>query len=109
MNLDDLISITKGKLINKYKNIKVDSFKTDTRLLNKTDCFIALKGRKYDGSKFINDDLKCKVVITEEDVKLKSIPVIKVDNTYDTLYYLTKYKLTKYKIPVIAITGSLWL
>lgn len=106
MNLEKLVSITKGKNINKYKKVLVDSFKTDTRLLNKKDCFIALKGKRYDGSKFINDNLKCKVVITEEDIKLKNFPVVKVDNTYDTLYYLTKYKLTKYKIPVIAITGS---
>ena len=106
MNLDEIISVTRGKLINKYKKVLVDIFKTDTRLLNKNDVFIALKGKKYDGSKFINDDLKCKVVITEDEIKLKSIPVIKVDNTYDTLYYLTKYKLSKFKIPVIGITGS---
>ena len=106
MNLDEIISVTRGKLINKYRKVLVDSFKTDTRLLNKNDVFIALKGKKYDGSKFINDDLKCKVVITEDEIKLKSIPVIKVDNTYDTLYYLTKYKLSKFKIPVIGITGS---
>ena len=106
MNLDFLALIVKGNIINKYKNIKVDDFKTDTRLLNKNDCFIALRGKKYDGNSFINDKLKCKVVITDSNIKLKNIPVIKVDNTYDTLYYLTKYKISKYKIPVIAITGS---
>ena len=106
MNLDEIISVTKGKLINKYKNVVVNSFKTDTRCINKEDAFIALKGNKYDGNIFINDNLKCKLVITNEDIKLKNIPVIKVDNTYDTLYYLTKYKLSKYNIPVIGITGS---
>ena len=106
MNLDEIISVTKGKLINNYKNVVVDSFKTDTRIINKEGAFIALKGNKYDGNSFINDNLKCKLVITNEDIKLKNIPVIKVNDTYDTLYYLTKYKLSKYNIPVIGITGS---
>ena len=106
MNLDEIVSVTKGKLVNKYKNIIINSFKTDTRKINKEDAFIALKGNNYDGSIFINDNLDCKLVITDKDIKLENIPVIKVDNTYDTLYYLTKYKLSKYKIPVIAITGS---
>ena len=106
MNLDEIISVTKGKLVNDYKKVVVNSFKTDTRCLTKDDAFIALKGNNYDGNSFINDNLDCKLVITDENIKLKNIPVIKVDNTYDTLYYLTKYKLNKYKIPVIAITGS---
>ena len=106
MNLDEIISVTKGKLVNKYKNMIINSFKTDTRIINKEDAFIALKGNNYDGNSFINDNLDCKLVITDKDIKLENIPVIKVDNTYDTLYYLTQYKLSKYKIPVIAITGS---
>ncbi len=106
MNLDEIISVTKGKIVNDYKKVVVNSFKTDTRCLTKDDAFIALKGNNYDGNSFINDNLDCKLVITDENIKLKNIPVIKVDNTYDTLYYLTKYKLNKYKIPVIAITGS---
>ena len=95
MNLDEIISVTKGKIVNDYKKVVVNSFKTDTRCLTKDDAFIALKGNNYDGNSFINDNLDCKLVITDENIKLKNIPVIKVDNTYDTLYYLTKYKLNK--------------
>ena len=105
MDLKELTKIVKGKCIN-YKKMNVTSFKTDTRLLTKKDCFIALKGKNYDGNNFINNNLKCKLVITDKDINLNRIPVIKVDNTYDTLFFLTKYKINKYKIPIIAITGS---
>lgn len=105
MDLRSLIKVVNGECLN-YKKMSVDSFKTDTRVLTKKDCFIALKGKKYDGNTFINDELKCKVVITDKDIKLNSVPVIRVDNTYDTLYYLTKDKLSRYNKPVIAITGS---
>lgn len=105
MDLRELIKIVNGECLN-YKKMRVNRFKTDTRVLTKKDCFIALRGKKYDGNKFINDKLKCRVVITDKDIKLNSIPVIKVDDTYDTLYYLTKDKLSRHNKPVIGITGS---
>lgn len=105
MDLKELTKIVKGDCL-KHKKINIDSFKTDTRIIRKKDCFIALKGKIYDANSFINNNLKCKAVITDKNIKLNSIPVIIVDNTYDTLYYLTKYKLSKYNLPVIAITGS---
>ena len=106
MNLDKLIKIIDGKLLNSYKKIKVKDFKTDSRSLKKGDCFIALKGKKYDANDFINDNLKCSVVITNKDIKLKKIPIIKVEDTYDTLYKLGKYFRLNYHNKVICITGS---
>ena len=105
MDLRELTKIVNGECFN-YKKMSVDSFKTDTRLISEKDCFIALEGKNYDGNEFINDDLGCKLVITDKDIKLNSIPVIRVDDTYDTLYYLTKDKLSRHNKPVIGITGS---
>ena len=34
MDLKELIKITDGKLINKYKRVKIKDIKTDTRKLN---------------------------------------------------------------------------
>lgn len=106
MNLEKIINITGGTLLNKYKNIKINDFKIDTRNLKKHDCYIAIKGKKYDGNDFINDKLKCSCVITTKDIKLKKIPVIKVNDTYDTLFKLGKYYRSNYKNKVICITGS---
>ena len=105
MKLKELISIVNGKLINKYQDIDVTSFSTDTRDLN-GEVYIALKGKRLDGHDFINNDIKASVVISQKNIYLDNIPVIKVNDNYDTLYYLSKYFISKYNVPVIAITGS---
>ncbi len=106
MELKELIKITKGVLINDYRNIKINSFKTDTRKLKKGDVFIALKGNNYDGNDFINDKMCASAVITNKKIKLKNIPVIKVDDTYLSLFYIGNYIRCNHMKNVIAITGS---
>ena len=63
MNLDELLKITDGKLISNYKNVTIKNFSLDTRITKKSDCFIALKGNKYDANDFINDNYKLKMSI----------------------------------------------
>lgn len=106
MGLKELIKITRGKLLNDYKDIKIKGFNTDTRKLKKGDIYIALKGNRLNGHDYINDKLKASAIISEEDIYLKNIPVIKVESTYDVLFYIGNYIREKYDIPVIAVTGS---
>lgn len=106
MNLDELVNIIGGKIIGDYKKVKIKKFEIDSRKLQKGDCFIALKGKKYDGHEFINNNIKASVVISEKNIVLKNIPVIKVNSTYEVLELLIKYYRGKYDIPLIAITGS---
>ena len=106
MNLDELLNVTGGKLISNHKKVKIKKFEIDSRKLQKGDCFIALKGKKYDGHEFINNNIKASVVISEKNIVLKNIPVIKVNSTYEVLELLIKYYRGKYDIPLIAITGS---
>lgn len=106
MRIDELLSITGGKLIGEYKDISLKNFILDSRKLKKEDCFIALKGKKYDASNFINDKIKCDVIITEKYIKLKNKIIIQVNSTYEILEKLIKYYRDKYNINVIAITGS---
>ncbi len=106
MNLDELVNIIGGKIIGDYKKVKIKKFEIDSRKLQKGDCFIALKGKKYDASNFINDNIKCKVIITEKEIKLKNKMIIKVKSTYEVLEKLIKYYRNKFNISVIAVTGS---
>ena len=105
MELKELIEIVHGRLLNNYKDIDIKGFSIDTRTIS-DEVYIALKGKRLDGHQFITNDIKAIAVISEEEIYLDDIPVIKVDNTYDSLYYIGKYFKNKYDVPVIAITGS---
>lgn len=105
MKLKKLIEVVHGTLLNTYQDIDIEGFSIDSRECN-NKVFIALRGKRLDSHKFINSNLKASVVISEKEIYLDDIPVIKVANNYDTLYYLNKYFVSKYNTPVIAITGS---
>ena len=49
MELKELIKITKGKIINAYKDVKITGFKTDTRKLKKGDVVSIDIGADYKG------------------------------------------------------------
>lgn len=106
MELKELIKLVQGTLLNNYQDVLINGFSVDTRTMKSDEVYIALRGKKMDGHKFINNDMKVSVVISEEDIVLDKIPVIKVNNTYDSLFFLGKYIRNKYNIPLIAITGS---
>lgn len=106
MELKELIEIVHGTLLNDYQDVLINGFSVDTRTMKSDEVYIALRGKKMDGHKFINNDIQASVVISEEDIVLDKIPVIKVNNTYDSLFFLGQYIRNKYNIPLIAITGS---
>ena len=104
MTLNDIINIVNGvSNINSEEIIK--SIKTDTRLIEKGDVFIALKGKKYNGEDFINEAIKKGAIacIVENHINDKYIVV---NNTIDSLFLIGRYIRRKYNIPLIAITGS---
>lgn len=104
MTLNELIKVIKGiSNINSEELIK--EIKTDTRIINKGDVFIALKGKNYDGHDFIDEALKkgCIACVVEKSVNEKCIEVA---NTIESLFLLGKYIRRKYCIPLLAITGS---
>ena len=107
MDLNKILDITKGKVLNEFKNNKINKIVTDTRKIKKNDLFIALKGKNYNGHDFINDIKKASGIIIDEDVNINTnIPVIKVESTYKVLELIGNYYRKKYDIPLIAITGS---
>lgn len=107
MDLNNILNIVNGKCLNEFKNNKINNIVTDTRKLKKHDLFIALKGKKYDGHDFVNSIKKASGIIIDEDIEINTnIPVIKVNNTYQTLESIGSFFRNQYNIPLIAITGS---
>ena len=106
MDLNKILSITNGIVLNNFKNYKINNIITDSRKVKKRDLFIALKGNKYNGHDYINN-IKCSGIIIDEDINITTnVPVIKVESTYDVLYKLGSFFRNTYNIPLIGITGS---
>ena len=107
MDLNNILKIVNGKCLNDFKNNKINNIVTDTRKLKKHDLFIAIQGKKYNGHDYINKIKKASGIIVEEDIDIStSIPLIKVDSTYQALEKIGMYFRNLYNIPLIAITGS---
>jgi UDP-N-acetylmuramoyl-tripeptide--D-alanyl-D-alanine ligase len=81
---------------------------TDTRDINPSSLFFALKGDNFNGNKFAIEALIAGAgyAIVDEVVDSKDERVIQVENVLSTLQELATFHREKLNIPVIAITGS---
>ena len=85
---------------------KVDSICTDSRMIEKNDIFIPIKGQNTDGHKFIDDVIKKDVSVIFSELQSSHHKIIKVNSTRETLKDLSIQWLNFFKKPIIAITGS---
>jgi UDP-N-acetylmuramoyl-tripeptide--D-alanyl-D-alanine ligase len=112
LSVGDIMKATGGYLLKETKSKhKISGISTDTRTLKRGNLFIALKGPRYDGHRYLNKALKngAKVLLVEKKSSAKNIsqsPVIVVDNTLKALGDLAHFWRQQFSIPVIAVTGS---
>ena len=108
----DLIEVCNGKLLCGDLNLPLNNFSKDTRLINKDDVYIGIKGESFDGNNFYKDafDKGASVCILdnidEVDDNYKDKTIVKVEDTIKAIGLLAKYKKSLYNIPVVAVTGS---
>lgn len=110
MTLKEILKITHGKIIS-GESVDKETGKIciDSRLIEKNDIFIALKGNRTDGNKYIDDVIdKASIIITNKNEKRNhKTPIIKVKNPLKSLKQIGIYNRKKYiDKPLIAITGS---
>ena len=110
MTLKEILKITHGKIIS-GENIEKEVGKIciDSRIIEKNDIFITLKGNKTDGSKYIDEVIdKASIIITNKKIRKKNkTPIIKVKNTLKALKQIGINNRKKYiDKPLITITGS---
>ena len=110
MNLREIIKATHGIIISgEKKNKEVGKICIDSRMIEKNDIFVAMRGKNTNGNKYIKDVIdKAGVIITDRFVTSKSdTPIIKVFNVKKAITSIGKYNRKKYiDKPLIAITGS---
>lgn len=94
----------------------ITDINTDTRNLQSGAGFVALRGEKFDGHKFILEAIakgaSCVIVEqeytlnTEVEQRLHHVPILQVENTLKAYQIIARWWRDRFDIPVIAITGS---
>ena len=95
-------------------NHKVNSLKTNSKIIKENDVFYAIKGSNYDGNNYIEEAIKngAKTIITEDELKMKNkykeINFIKVLDVRKTLALHAKkfYKDISKNMTLIGVTGT---
>ncbi|BCM90778.1 UDP-N-acetylmuramoyl-tripeptide--D-alanyl-D-alanine ligase [Abditibacteriota bacterium] len=92
-------------------NWQFEGVATDSRLVENGNVFVALKGEKFDGHKFIPQVARIpKIFIVHSDKNsvrgIQELPTAYVPDTLVALGALARYHRQRFDIPLIGITGS---
>lgn len=79
---------------------------TDSRILQKGQFFVALKGERFDANEFIDDVVMKEPTLILSTRDHESELVCTVDDTLEALVDLARYHRDQLSIPIIGITGS---
>lgn len=113
MSFEEIVDAVSGKVVLKGKYDGFNKVSTDTRKIEKGDIFVALKGERFNGNKYIVEASKkgasiCiidEIKYNDEEIE-ESTTIIKVENTGEALLDLAEFYKSKLKVKVVAITGS---
>ena len=95
------------KIIGKNKLVNFNGLSIDTRTIKRDDLFLALKGKKFDGNKFIHNALdKGAGCVLSSSISKKSKKIIKIKNPISFLKNFAKLKRELTSAKIIAVTGS---
>jgi UDP-N-acetylmuramoyl-tripeptide--D-alanyl-D-alanine ligase len=103
-----------GQLLNETTASKIfKGASIDSRTIKESELFIAIKGEKQDGHKYINDAIKKKcagLIVSSEYPNISTIgsniPVVVVENTHHSMMRLAAVYRQKLDTKIIGITGS---
>jgi UDP-N-acetylmuramoyl-tripeptide--D-alanyl-D-alanine ligase len=84
---------------------------TDSRTVSPGELFVALRGERFDGHRFLRDAVGRGARAVMVDVagsaeEIPRVPVLVVDDTARGLAMLARYHRDRFRIPVLAVGGS---
>ena len=109
LNLNAAAAAVKGEIRNCDGDELIHAVSTDTRTITEGAVFVALKGERFDGHKFVSaavDGGAVCCIVNRDGGNFGNLPVILVDDTAKALMDLAACYRSKFRIPVIGITGS---
>jgi UDP-N-acetylmuramoyl-tripeptide--D-alanyl-D-alanine ligase len=90
-------------------NLKVRGYSIDTRTLNPSELFFAIKGPRFDGHEFVRQafEKNAAAVVVERSVEgVGQRPVIRVSSAIEALQNLARDVRRRWGKPIIGVTGS---
>jgi len=86
---------------------------TDTRSLKPGEVFVALRGEKFDGHKFVSEAIAKGAISAIVDLQFdiseiqnQELPLLQVEDTLQAYQKIANWWRSQFTIPVIGITGS---
>ncbi len=107
MSLREAATAIGARLIG--EDVRFDSVSTDSRTLERGALFVALRGERFDGSRFIGAARErgaAAAIVEEPDATQGNIPFLVVENSRFALGRLAAYWRGHFDIPLVAVTGS---
>jgi alanine racemase len=113
LNFTQLQVITNGKIISSHDDLAVEHFLLDSRKITSpsSSVFVAIKGQRHDGHKFLNDlyNKGVRQFIVETSNASYNLPeanILEVSSSVEALQNIAAWHRSQFNIPVIGITGS---
>ncbi len=94
------------------KTLKVCGVSTDTRTLSVGNCFVALRGERFDAHRLVKEALQKGAVVAlvesllDADITDASVPILVVEDTLRAFGALANFHRRRFSIPVVAVAGS---
>jgi UDP-N-acetylmuramoyl-tripeptide--D-alanyl-D-alanine ligase len=109
--LEEILAATGGRLEGQAKATRFDEIVTDSSKVKAGSVFVALKGERFDGHRFIKDAVSrgAACLLVHEALRSsnrKGIAAVKVQDTLRGLGDLAHFRREQYGPKVLAITGS---
>jgi UDP-N-acetylmuramoyl-tripeptide--D-alanyl-D-alanine ligase len=107
---NEILFATAGKLLRAGRKDVFGEVVTDTSKVRTGSIFVALKGERLDGHRFVAEAVRrgarCVIVHRPPARTVKNAAVIQVPNTLKALGDLAHYRREQFEPKVVAITGS---
>ena len=109
LTLKNMADVCGGKLYasETAANTEVTSITTDSRTVETGSLFVAIKGERVDGHKFIPNVIEAGALAVLSEMELNlDIPYILVESSLAAVKAIAEFYLSQLEIPAIGITGS---
>jgi UDP-N-acetylmuramoyl-tripeptide--D-alanyl-D-alanine ligase len=111
IQLDDLLAATGGRLLGSTTITTFSGASVDSRHVTPGSCFVALRGERVDGHRFVDEALRngARVALVERPIVLDGTPaaaIVQVPDALIALQELAAWWRDRSAVRVVGITGS---